>query len=64
MKIIKFPFKPNYQDILYKCPWLAGKEVTLGELDDGTFVIIFQEQNKVEDEVRKDEQRALVCTQG
>jgi len=44
MKLIKFPFKPTCQDILSKCPWLAGREITLGELNDGTYILICSEE--------------------
>ncbi len=58
MQIIRFSKKPSVAEILSKCPASAGKPVSIGELDNGEFVVIVSE-----DEVKGDEQRALVSTQ-
>jgi hypothetical protein len=43
MQILKFSSKPSAEDILQRAPTLAGREVTVAELNDGSFVVITNE---------------------
>jgi len=39
MRILRFGTRPKPEEIVEKFPELAGTTITLGELDDGTYVI-------------------------
>jgi hypothetical protein len=41
MKIFNFPAKPSTAQILEKIPEAKDKDITLLELDDGSYCIIF-----------------------
>lgn len=43
MRILRFETRPKPEDIVEKFPELAGKEVKLGLLEDGSYVLLIPE---------------------